>query len=140
MIAIAAAAGPAAAPASAGERLPGPMPAIVERVIDGDTIEVRAAIWLDQEIRVAVRIAGVDAPELFRPRCAAEKAAAEKSRDFVEGFFADRRASLSDIGHDKFAGRVLASVRNAAGADLAAALLGSGNARAYGAGDWCLSS
>ena len=133
-------AGPDCANASASDRLPGPMPAVVERVIDGDTIEVRAAIWLDQEIKVAVRIDGVDAPELFRPRCPAEKAAGERARDFVESFFADRRASLSGISHDKYAGRVLASVRNAAGADLAAALLSSGNARNYGTSDWCLSS
>jgi hypothetical protein len=31
---------------SAGETVPGPVPAEVLRVIDGDTIEVAAFIWL----------------------------------------------------------------------------------------------
>lgn len=125
-------------PAGAADRLAGPTPATVERVIDGDTIEVRAEIWLGQEIEVSVRVDGVDAPELFRPRCAAEKAAAEDARAFVESFFADRRASLTDIHHDKFAGRVLARVENSAGADLGTALLASGHAKVYGGADWCL--
>ena len=46
-----------------GAAFKGPVAATVERVIDGDTIEVKAQIWIDQELRVAVRLAGVDAPE-----------------------------------------------------------------------------
>jgi hypothetical protein len=36
----------APAPAGAKESLAGPVPATVERVIDGDTLEIRARIWL----------------------------------------------------------------------------------------------
>ena len=53
--------------ASAEDVLPGPIPATIERVVDGDTIDVRARIWLGQEIVVRVRLAGLDAPELSRP-------------------------------------------------------------------------
>jgi hypothetical protein len=44
--------------------LPGPIPAELVRVIDGDTIEVRARIWLDLDLTTRVRLAGIDAPEL----------------------------------------------------------------------------
>ena len=42
--------------------LEGPVPAFVERVVDGDTLVVRARIWLGQELRIMVRVAGIDAP------------------------------------------------------------------------------
>jgi hypothetical protein len=35
------------ATARADSDLPGPIPAALVRVIDGDTVEVRARIWLD---------------------------------------------------------------------------------------------
>jgi endonuclease YncB( thermonuclease family) len=53
----------------------------VVRVIDGDTFEDSAAIWLDQQISIRVRIAGIDAPEL-RARCDAERRCAEAARDY----------------------------------------------------------
>ena len=55
--------GPIACPACA-ETLTGPVAAIVERVVDGDTLAVRARVWLGQDIHVLVRIRGIDAPEL----------------------------------------------------------------------------
>ncbi|HEY4265726.1 MAG TPA: hypothetical protein VGM72_10435, partial [Micropepsaceae bacterium] len=54
------------------EALEGPVSAVVQRVVDGDTIEVRAAIWLGQSLTVRVRIDGVDAPEL-KARCPEER-------------------------------------------------------------------
>ena len=54
----------AANPTSPAEEFPGPVSAVVERVVDGDTLDVRADIWLGQSLNVRVRIAGVDAPEL----------------------------------------------------------------------------
>mgnify|MGYP001996263084 CR=1 FL=1 len=48
--------------AFAADTLPGPIQAEVIRVIDGDTIEVRAEIWLGQYIETNVRLAGMDAP------------------------------------------------------------------------------
>ncbi len=47
----------------------GPVSASVLRVIDGDTITVRARIWIGQSVETRVRIAGVDTPEL-RGDCA----------------------------------------------------------------------
>jgi endonuclease YncB( thermonuclease family) len=48
----------------AGDLLEGPVTATVERVVDGDTLAVRAKIWIGHEIDVLVRLRGIDAPEL----------------------------------------------------------------------------
>lgn len=112
------------------------MRADVERVVDGDTVRMRVAIWLDQEIRVAVRLADVDAPEVFRPQCAAEKTSGESAKAFVEGFLQGRDVMLHDIQRDKYGGRVAARIE-ADGEDLGAALIAAG----LGAKDfqhvWC---
>ncbi len=126
--------------ASWAEALPGPVPAHVERVIDGDTVEVRARIWIDQEIRVAVRIADVDAPELFRPACAAEKARALEAKAFAAGFFADGEARLRDVRRDKYGGRVVARLENGAGEELGEALVAAGLAVHGLSGAWCEAS
>ncbi len=117
--------------------LAGPIPATVERVVDGDTIRMRATIWIDQAIEVSVRLAGVDAPELFRPKCAAERAKAVAAKAFVEDFLASGAANLSDVRHDKYAGRVIARV-DASGVDLSAALLAAGLAASHDDFEWCL--
>lgn len=124
--------------------LAGPVPAIVEGVVDGDTLRVRARIWLDQEVRVLVRVAGIDTPEL-RGRCAGENVLALKAREFTGNFLRQREKPdpaiwLTEIDQDKFGGRVLAQVRNTDGNDLAAALVRAGFARDYAGGrraDWC---
>lgn len=97
----------------------------VERVVDGDTVRMRVAIWLDQEIRVAVRLADVDAPEMFRPQCEAEKAQGQSAKAFVEGFLQGRNVMLHDIQRGKYAGRVAARIE-ADGEDLGAALVAAG--------------
>ena len=130
-----------AAPAGGAPRemLAGPVPARLVAVIDGDTIRVRARIWLDQEVETAVRLHGVDAPELTGA-CAAERALALDARDFLAARAGTAELTLSDIAHDKFGGRVVARVRTSAGLDLAAALLAAGLARAYDGGarpSWC---
>ncbi|WP_428407615.1 thermonuclease family protein [Hyphococcus sp.] len=108
----------------------------VERVIDGDTVKMRVAIWLDQEILVAVRLAGVDAPELFRPKCEAERALALEAKSFAEDFLQSGEAYLSGIAQGKYAGRVVAHVETAGG-DLGNALVEAGLAARGGKGSWC---
>jgi endonuclease YncB( thermonuclease family) len=46
--------------------LAGPVSAMVERIVDGDTIDVRAHIWLGQSLTVRVRIDGVTHPKCGR--------------------------------------------------------------------------
>jgi len=141
-----AAAGLLALPAvAAPERLDGPVPAILVRVIDGDTILVRARIWLGQEVETRVRLAGINAPELHA-RDPAERARAEAARRFLAEQLAPPAAAaggpaaangslvpltLHAVERDKYGGRVVARVRAPDGADLSALLLEAGLARPY---------
>lgn len=123
----------------ARQSLAGPVHAVVEQVVDGDTLQARALIWLGQEVIVRVRLRGVDAPEA-RSDCAAERAAAEAAAAFLSQRLAGRTVRLTNIAHDKFGGRVLADVADDAGASIAAELIARGLARAYGGAarrPWC---
>lgn len=122
-------------PGRAEELLAGPVPATLVRVIDGDTLLVRARVWLDIDIVTRVRLRGVNAPEL-RARDDGERGRAEAARAFVASLLRTDLAEgaplvLTAIGQDKYGGRVVASV-SVAGADLAAALVGEGHARPMG--------
>lgn len=124
---------------AAGEVLPGPLPARVVEVVDGDTLEVEARIWLGQAVRVRVRLAGVDAPEL-RGKCAAERRAAGRAKAFLAATVGDGAIVLREVRYGKYAGRVLARVATAGERDLGRALLARGLARAYAGGKrpaWC---
>ncbi len=112
------------------QSVPGPVPATVLRVIDGDTLMVRARIWIGQEIEIKVRLAGVDAPEL-RGKCESERILARQARDLVAARIADGEVSLHGVQYGKFAGRVLARVETSAGDDLGTALLDAGLGRPY---------
>lgn len=120
-------------PASAGEVFPGPVEARVLRVIDGDTFLAEALVWPGHSVRVAVRIRGIDAPEM-RGRCAGEKAAARRARAALARLLGDGPVTVSAIGGAKYYGRVLADVADARGRAVAPAMLGLGMARPYGGG------
>lgn len=118
----------------------GPVAASVEKVVDGDTLDVRAAIWLGQTVDVRIRIAGIDAPEL-QARCPEERQRALAARAFLEERLGHGAVRLSNIVYDKYGGRMLASVADADG-DIADAMLMAGLARPYDGGkrgSWCAS-
>lgn len=114
----------------------GPYPATVLRVLDGDTIEVEATVWLGQTVRTHVRLAGIDAPELRGRQC--EREAARDAKAFVEQRVMDG-VTIEGVRPDKYGDRVLATVR-VHGADLGQLLVEAGLARVYH-GDtklrWC---
>ena len=136
----------AGAQAGTQNRLAGPVPAQVLSVIDGDTIEVRAVIWLGQVLSTRVRLAGIDAPEL-RGKCARERALAVRARDYLLAKLAAKLEDgerawvrLRDIRYGKYAGRVLARVETAGGEDLGRGLMAAGLARPYAGRareSWC---
>ena len=133
------AAGISSGAAVAGENLPGPVAARVVRVIDGDTVRVRATVWLGSTVDVDVRLAGIDAPEL-RGRCAREKQLAATARDALRVMLGDGPVALRDVRYGKYAGRVVARIMAPNGDDAADALRAQGLARAYGGGkraQWC---
>lgn len=120
----------------------GPVAAEVVRVIDGDTVEVRARAWVDTEVTTRVRLLGVDTPEKGpRAKCPAEAAMAERASETTRQALPEGAAVLlRDIRPDKYGGRVVAAIEGPDGRDLAAALLEAGLARPYDGGrkaGWC---
>ncbi len=123
----------------AGEVLEGPVPAQVERVIDGDTVAVVASIWPGQTIRVYIRVNGVDTPEL-RGKCPHEKKLAQFARDYVVNWTYSGWVRLKNIKRGKYAGRMIADVFDNQGRSLADGLLKNGLAHVYSGGrktSWC---
>ena len=121
------------------DKLPGPIPAQVVRVVDGDTVVVRARIWLGQDVETHVRLAGIDTPEK-RGRCDEERNQALKAQAFAEAQLANGEISLRDIVPDKYGQRVVAHVITAKGEDLSQLLVAQRLARAYDGGHkqpWC---
>ncbi|HYD30177.1 MAG TPA: thermonuclease family protein [Azospirillaceae bacterium] len=124
------AAGAAMASGAREPVLPGPVSAQVLEVVDGDTLRVRATVWLGQEVETRVRMEGVDTPELHG-RCPREAEMAQEARRFLQRLVADGAVVLRDVQHDKYGGRVRARVATAGGDDVAEALVRAGLARAY---------
>ncbi len=124
---------------ASAENLQGPISAEVLRIVDGDTIKVKAMIWVDQTVEVSVRLRGIDAPELYRPKCSNEKALARDAKAAVIASSpVGSRVTFSDIKRDKYGGRVIASVQTSDGEGLSERLLAQGQAIAYGARKpWC---
>jgi micrococcal nuclease len=118
---------PAPEPAPAPRQL---IPAEVLRVVDGDTVEVRATIWLDQQVTTRVRIRDIDAPELGA-RCPEEARKARAAASALEQALAGRRLFLADLGRDKYGGRVVARIVAGDGSDIGRIMLAAGHARPY---------
>jgi endonuclease YncB( thermonuclease family) len=111
----------------------------VERVVDGDTLAVRVTVWLGQELRVLVRVRGVDAPEL-RGACEAEKARARDAAAALARLVSGGSVVLTAIEGDKYYGRVLADVTTTEGNHVGLALISGGFVRPYDGGTrsgWC---
>lgn len=126
---------------SAGEApLSGPVEAQVLRVIDGDTVQVAARIWLSQTVETFVRVKGIDTPEL-RGNCPEEKDLAVRARAFVmDRLVAGQGVTLLEIEPDKYGGRVVARLLTADGQDVGEQLVAAGLAYRYDGGrktPWC---
>jgi micrococcal nuclease len=125
--------------AGAAERVAGPVDGEIVKVIDGDTIEVKALIWPGLEVTVGARLRGIDAPEV-RSACREEKMLAAAATDRLRELVGDGPVRLFNIEHDKFAGRVVVDVADAEGRNIAEAMVASGLARPYDGGGrapWC---
>jgi endonuclease YncB( thermonuclease family) len=110
--------------------------------VDGDTLAVRVAVWLQHDVGVLVRLRGVDAPEL-RGDCASEKRRAEQAKLALMRIVAEGPVRLTAIEGDKYFGRVVADVTTARGRSVAASLIAGGFARAYEGGSrpsWCVAA
>ena len=111
----------------------------VVRVIDGDTFVAHVQVWPGFSVDTKVRLRGVDAPELHA-RCDDEKVKAEAARNALAAILAEGGVAISQVGIDKYGGRVDAAVATRSTVDVSAALLSGGWARSYGGGrrgSWC---
>ncbi len=140
-------AGPAAAVdiTSRATIFEGPYDGRVVRVIDGDTVVVRVAVWPGMAAETSVRIRGIDAPEMRRPDCAAERDWAERATTHVEAHYPEGAAvRLTEVSFGSFAGRVVAGLARRDGegwTSLGDELIDAGLAVAWEPGqdrpDWC---
>lgn len=127
--------GPRSTPATS----PAVHPAEVLRVIDGDTFEARVHVWPGIEITTKVRLRGIDAPELHA-RCEDERVRALAARDALARILDEGAVGITDVGQDKYGGRVDAVVSTTRTSDVSAALVSGGFARRYSGGrrgGWC---
>jgi endonuclease YncB( thermonuclease family) len=115
-------------------------PAQVLRVVDGDTFEARVRVWPGLDMTSKIRLRGIDAPELAKPRCDEERAKAVAARDALQAILDQGDVGISAVALDKYGGRVLADASTRATPDISAALLNAGHVRNYAGGrrdGWC---
>lgn len=114
-------------------------PAEVVRIIDGDTFAARVRVWPGLDVDTKVRLRGIDAAELHA-RCAEELDKAQTARTALETILGEGGVTISQVGIDKYGGRVDAAVATSNTADVSAAMLNGGYARSYDGrkrGSWC---
>lgn len=118
----------------------GPVTSQVIGVLDGDTVSVRAHIWIGTSIETSVRIKGIDTPEIHG-KCQKERDMAAAARDEIMRLLGeDGRIRISNIRYEKYAGRVLAEAQTVDGVDIARHMIEKGFARPYHGehrGSWC---
>ena len=84
--------------------------AVVDRVIDGDTIVVSVDLWPGLIAHYQVRVRGIDAPEVHRVRCPEEKTWGYEAREVVERLYdVGSEVRLENVELDSF-GRAVADV------------------------------
>ena len=105
----------------------------VLRVIDGDTFEARVRLRSGLEVTTRVRLRRIDAPELHA-RCAREYLKAEAARAALQRILSSGGVTVSEVGRDKYRGRIDAAVATRNIADVSAAMLKGGFARSYDGG------
>jgi len=111
--------------------------ALVLSVTDGDTFKARIPVWDGIEVVTAVRVRGIDTPEI-KGKCPAEKAMALEAKSRLTELL-NGQVQLLHVEPDKYAGRVDADV-TVNGKSVAAVLIAEGLARPYTGGarqGWC---
>jgi endonuclease YncB( thermonuclease family) len=111
----------------------------VIRTVDGDTFEARVHLEPGLNLNTRVRLRGIDAPEL-KAACPQELQMAEAASAALRALLGEGGVTISNIGPDKYSGRVLADVATKKTGNVSAALLVAGHARSYNGGHrdgWC---
>jgi micrococcal nuclease len=106
----------------------GPYRAVIERVVDGDTVHVGVSLGLDEYAYRMIRIKNAFAPELFSgpPE---ERERGKAARDFLAGLIPEgTKCRLTTDRDASTFGRYVASIELEDGTDVATALIEAGHA------------
>jgi endonuclease YncB( thermonuclease family) len=107
----------------------------VIRIVDGDTLEI-ANEFLPQELKLFVRVKGIDTPEKTpRAKCVKENNLAQKASNYTKNSIEKaqknhQKITFSEIKWDKYGGRIVAKVM-IDDEDLGQQLVRNGLARVY---------
>ncbi len=118
----------------------GPYTLMAPVAIDGDTLRADVQIWPDTVVDVAIRVIGVDTPELHAS-IACERDRARLAKLFTDAWIQSHAPlMIGAVKPDKYAGRYDAVVTGNDGTSLSKALIDSGHGRPYSGGarePWC---
>jgi len=107
--------------------------------IDGDTFSARVHLAPGDDLTAHIRLRGIDAPEL-KGRCRSEIRLAEDATVALRRLLKEGGVTITNIGPDKYPGRVVADAATRRTPNVSAALLAGGYARRYDGGHrdgWC---
>lgn len=106
----------------------GPYRAVIERVVDGDTVHVGVSLGLDEYAYRMIRIKDAFAPELFSGS-PEERERGKAARDFLAALIPEgTKCRLSTERDASTFGRYVASIQLEDGRDVATALIEAGHA------------
>lgn len=112
--------------------------ALILSVTDGDTFKARLEVWPGIEVVTAVRVVGMDTPEI-KGKCPSEKVAAQAAKVRMTALLASGPVTVTYLNLDKYAGRIDAFVA-VNGVNVADTMIKEGLARTYTGGtraSWC---
>ena len=118
-----------------------PATEVMAEVLDvrhGDTVNVMAHPWPGFSPTTAIRISGIDTPEM-RGKCDKEIAAAVKAKQYLESVISEK-VTLVNVRYGKYAGRYVSEIMTDEGVNISDAMIEAGHARAYDGGKrkgWC---
>jgi micrococcal nuclease len=107
----------------------------VDRIIDGDTIDVTLDLGFDLHMQGRIRFAGINAPE-SRTKDLVEKQKGLEAKRFVEDWLSNCKQVIIQTELDergKF-GRILGNILNEEGESLNDEMVSLGHARLYDGG------
>jgi micrococcal nuclease len=107
----------------------GPFRAAITYVVDGDTVDVLLDAGFNSYTYMSIRVAGIDAPELFSGDEAGRLRGLE-AREYLERLLADRgrHCIVASEKWPRSFGRYVAAIMLADGTDLAEAMVAAGHA------------
>ena len=107
----------------------------LDRVVDGDTIDVVLDLGFDLHMTARIRFVGINAPE-SRTRDLVEKQKGLEAKRFVEDWIGNTDTLIVQTQFDKKGkfGRILGSILNADGACLNDEMVSLGHATPYDGG------